>query len=440
MSSTNSIFTGSSSYSQDFQNLITRAVSIASLPLTQLNNQQTALSKQSNELSTLATQFSALQSSVQSVDSALSSSFTATNSASSVVAVSTSSGAVPGAYSILVSDAGAYSSMLSATWTGTSNTSGSYQLSIGQTSYDINPADDSAASVAAAINANYGDKVQATVVNVGTSDVPDYRLSLQSTNLTDSVLDLKQNGVSLADVQTPGAPAQYEIDGSGQTVKSDSRTVNVATGVTLTILDKSATAVNISVTRSTAGLGSALSGFANAYNAIVTELSAQRGSSAGPLAGDSIVLQLSSLLSGIATYTGNGLSGIADLGIDLGADGKLTFDQTALDATQRSNSAGLASFLGSASSGGFLKAATDTLTAIQDSTTGILAASQSSLKTQITNITNSINDKQDQIDKLQTRLQTQMSAADAAIAAMQQQYSYMSNMFQAMQTASQQNK
>jgi hypothetical protein len=41
---------------------------------------------------------------------------------------------------------------------------------------------------------------------------------------------------------------------------------------------------------------------------------------------------------------------------------------------------------------------------------------------------------------LQINLQQQMSAADALIASMQQQYSYLTNMFQAMETAAQQYK
>ena len=61
----------------------------------------------------------------------------------------------------------------------------------------------------------------------------------------------------------------------------------------------------------------------------------------------------------------------------------------------------------------------------------------SDLKTQITNIGNQITTKQNQVDQLQTKLTSQMAAADALIASMEQQYSYLSNMFQAQQTADQ---
>jgi flagellar hook-associated protein 2 len=441
-SSSNAIFTGSSTYSQDFQNLITRAVSIASLPLTQLTNEKTTLGNQSAEITTLGSRFSALQSAIQGIDQAYSNAYVATSSDTSVVTASVSAGALDSNYSIQVSDMGAYSTMMTGTWKGTAGgTADPYQLWIGGTEYDVAAADNSAPSVAAAINSSYGNLVHATVVNVGSNSTPDYRLSLQSAKLTTDELDLHDGSDSLAAIQTAGKPAQYEVNGSGNIVSSDTRTVNVATGVTLTIVGKSDTAANITVSRSITGLGSALSNFASAYNAAASELGAQRGASAGPLQGQSIVSILSSVLSGIATYGGTGaFSTLSALGLDLGSDGQLTFNSSELLTTAASDPEGLAAFLGSASGGGFLKKANDVLTAVQDSTSGVLATTQNSLQSQITNLSNSIDAKQTQVDDLQTRLQQQMSAADAAIAQMQQQYTYMSNMFQAMQTASQQYK
>jgi flagellar hook-associated protein 2 len=437
-SSTNSIFTGSSTYSTDFQNLITRAVSIASLPITQLTSQKTALGNQSSEITTLASKFSSLQSALQSVDQSLSGSYSASSSDTSVVTASVSSDAVESDYSIQVSDIGAYSTMMTGTWSA-SGSAHTYQLYVGDQEYDVTSDDGSASSLASAINASYSSQVHATVVNVGSSSSPDYRLSLQSTKLTSATLDLRDDGTSIASVQTAGRPAQYEIDGSGVTVSSDSRTVSVATGVTLTIVGQSTSAVDVSVTRTTASLGSALSSFANAYNAVASELTAQRGSSGGALAGQSIVRELSDVLSHIATYTTtSGLSGLSALGLDLGSDGQLTYDSSALSSTATSNADELSAFLGSVSGGGFLKAANDALNSIDDSSTGLLATTQSALQSQITNLTNTIDDKQTQVDNLQTQLQQQMAAADAAIATMQQQYTYLSNMFQAMQTAAKQ--
>src|SRR6516165_8877002 len=95
------IFTGTSAYSQDFQNVINREVAIASLPISLLTNQQTALTKQSNELGALDTLFSKLQSPIQAISDAMSgSSFQAQYSTANVVTATLGNGATEGVYSI----------------------------------------------------------------------------------------------------------------------------------------------------------------------------------------------------------------------------------------------------------------------------------------------------------------------------------------------------
>ena len=68
---TSALFKGTSSYSSDFANVISRAVAIASLPITQLTNDKADLSSQSDELTKLDTKFTALQSAIQNIGSAM---------------------------------------------------------------------------------------------------------------------------------------------------------------------------------------------------------------------------------------------------------------------------------------------------------------------------------------------------------------------------------
>jgi flagellar hook-associated protein 2 len=533
------IFTGTSAYSQDFQNVINRAVAIATLPINLLTNQQTSLTNQSNELSSLDTLFTSLQTAVQGIDTAMSgSSFQADYSSPNVVTATLADGATEGVYSINVSNPGAYEATLSAnTWNATPASGGggsSYTLVVGAQEYNFTPADNSAQTVASTINAQYGNLVHATAVNVGSASSPDYRISLQSETLGSMNLDLVQipsgaspasllgstwqdtpdsagsrsmytlvvgsnrynftpadntaqtvastintqfgsmvqatvtgtsgqagYGISLTstsqgssptldlqktiavsyqNVQTPqttGALAQYSVDG-GPTVSSNSRSITVSNGVTLNLEGTGTT--DVTVTRSTSALSSALSSFADAYNAVVDELAKQRGQSAGPLQGQSILSILTQTLSSIATYTDGGqMGGLANLGLtfDSSNNGHLDFNAFTLMGTDFSNSAGVTSFLGSATSGSFLKAATVALNGLEDPTVGLLKTAESDVKTQITNIGNQITTKQNQVDQLQTTLTNQMAAADAMIASMEQQYSYLSNMFQAQLAADQ---
>jgi flagellar hook-associated protein 2 len=437
-SSSSAIFNGSSTYSTDFQNVITRAVNIASLPITQLTNEKTALSSQSTELRTLGSRFSAVQTAIAGFDTAFSSSCEGSVSDKSVASVTAAPGAVEGSFSLLVSDPGAYSTMLTGTWNNPGGSPHTYHLSIGTQGYDVTAADNSATSVAASINSRFGDQVHATVVNVGSADAPDYRLSLQSAKLTSDTIDLSDGGASLKSIQTPGKPAQYEVNHSGKTVSSDSRTLLLATGVTVNLLASSDTAVQISVTRNTSSVANAMAGFVNAYNSAVTELQKQHGQTGGSLQGQSIVTQLSQALSTIATYSTSGKIGsLADLGVTLGNDGTLTFDSSVLSNTDPTNFADITSFFGSSSGGGLLKSATDSLNSLQDPVNGVITVMQSSVDAQVSSLGDAINDKQTMVDALQTRLESQMAAADALVASMQQQASYFTNMFQAMQTDAQ---
>jgi flagellar capping protein FliD len=91
-------------------------------------------------------------------------------------------------------------------------------------------------------------------------------------------------------------------------------------------------------------------------------------------------------------------------------------------------------FFGSASSGGFLKAASDALSLAEDPTTGAIQQAITSLKGDMTHQDDLIAATQTRIDDLQASLQQQMAAADAAIAALQQQVSFMTSLFEQMST------
>jgi flagellar hook-associated protein 2 len=325
-------------------------------------------------------------------------------------------------------------------WDATADAAGSrstYTLVAGANKYTFTPADNSAASVAAAINSLYGDKVQASVVDLQTDGNPDYRVSLQS-KTGNTVFDIqKTTARNFQQEQTAGALASYEMNNSGVTSTSATRNITISDGVTASLVGTSGgNPVAITVTRSTSALNTALSGFADAYNAAVDELATQRGQSAGALGGQTIVSQLSRLLSSISTYSSDGqIGGLAGLGLDLGADGHFSYNVFTLMSADLSSSASVTSFLGSATGGGFLKTATDALTSVEDSTIGSLKTSEADVKSHITSLGATIVDKQAKVDALQISMQNQMAAADALIAAMEQQSTYLTNMFQAQQTA-----
>jgi flagellar hook-associated protein 2 len=221
MSTTSSIFTGSSAYSTDFQNLISRATAIASLPIQQLNTDKANLTAQSTALSSLDAKVQALQSAVDGISGALSgSTFDATVSDTTKLRVNLSDGAVEGSYKVDVVDAGAYAtSMSKSNWIAPADAARVYRLSLGDQTYSVTPANNSAAAVAVAINSQYGDKVRATVVNVGSGAQSDYRISLQASALGDLKPALLTGPATPAALQTQQA--------TGSDTRADSRTAGL---------------------------------------------------------------------------------------------------------------------------------------------------------------------------------------------------------------------
>ncbi len=440
-SSSNVLFNGSSRYSQDLQNLVQRAVAIASLPITQLNSQKTQVTDRSNALSALDTKFQSLAASINNIESAFGwASYQATVSDPAKLSVTLGSGAAEGDYSVQIVNPGVYAKSLSlSNWSASGTLT--YQSSLTATAQPLNPADNSAAGVAAAINAQFGDEVRATVINVGSPDSPDYRISLQATQLGDLHPDILQNGTSLqAQDATPGQKAEYIVNNSGITAQSSTRTFSIADGLTVNLLGGDPATVSIQVRRSPAALGNGLANFANAYNQVVNELNKQHGDSAGALSGDSVVDELTQALRSLSTYSSpsGAVSGLAALGLDLSSDGVLTFDSAVFNNAAAADPAGIDAFFGSSTTGGFLKVASDTLNLVQQTGSGVLPSAEALAQTESSDLDARIEQEQTRVDFLQRQLQERMSAADALIASMEQQYTYITGMFQAMQEAAKQ--
>ncbi len=232
---------------------------------------------------------------------------------------------------------------------------------------------------------------------------------------------------------TPGQDVQYQVNGSPATpISSTSDAVTLSPGVTANLLGTGTSTVTVAP--STTSLSNDLSSFVTAFNNASAELDKNIGQNGGALSGDSTVYTLQQALSSIGNYTSasNGVTSLAALGLTFNSTGQLEFDSTVLAGASTSQINSVTAFLGSATSGGFLQFATNTLANIENPTTGILP-------NEITQTTNSINSdnqlisqQQDQLTLLQSSLQSQMSTADAAIASLESQQSFFTSLFTSM--------
>jgi flagellar hook-associated protein 2 len=433
-------FTGVSKFASGLQQVLTRAIGIASLPLDMDQAQLNTLNTTQSDLQGLDTVFTSLQQSISSLDSAVSSGLLAASTSDSNVSATVGSGATVGTYTVAVDTLGAYSTALSnpgSTPVTNPTTQGlsadtSLTLSLGTTTIPITAASTSLQDLVTAINSQAGGQVQATLVNLGSMAAPDYRLSLQSAALTTDTIGLTgSSNNSLIQTSTPGTPASYHVDGSAA-ITSGSRTVTLSPGLTVNLLAQSASGASTTVTvsDSPASLVSAFSSFAGAYNAAVDAMTQYHGQNGGALEGSSIVQSLTRALNQLGLWNNGSVAGsLANYGITLDQTGHLSVNAAAFNSAANTNFSGLLTVLGSSTTGGFVQAATDLLNGVEDPTTGILKTEEKSIASQITTQQTTLNNEQARVTQMQTSLTQQIAQADSMIAQLESQVSYVTGLF-----------
>lgn len=441
------LFTGASRYAADFQGLIERAVAISSLPLKQMQSVRNTLQAQSSALAKLQDAFQALASALDGLERVQGASgYMTAVSNGAVLSASAGPGAMLGVWSVEVTSLGAWTSTLSkdtlakVTDPTTENisTASSFTLTVNGEAAVITPSSGSLAALAEAIN-RAGLDVEASIVNVGGSSGPDYRLAIRSTKLAAVSIQLEDGAGALLDTLATGAPATYKVNGMATAIESDTRTVTLAPGLTVTLLGTSepGVATTVTVSRSSTALNSALTAFVSAYNAAVDALDAHRGEAGGALAGQSIVRSLGEALREAVRYeAGSGnLRTLTDLGLRFDDKGKLSLDSAVLDGVISNGWQDLLDFLGTGSATGFLVWARNVTRALLDSGDGMVSVAAKSLQDEIAAQDRRIAAEEERIERVREDLVSRISAADAMIAAMEQQALYITNLFESMRIA-----
>lgn len=447
--STSSIFAGNSRYASDFQTIIDRTVAIASLPISQLNKEKTALEQRATALTALDVKLTAVETAVAGVESALGNgSYEASLNGAEVATVTLGAGAAEGSYSLEVISLGAYSTSISNDdglpvvtdpAAQSISTSTAFTMRVNGVAWSLQPAGNTLSSLAASINAS-GAAVRATVVNVGSSSTPDYRLSVESAKLGAVSLELSDGSQQLLTTQVTGSKAQYRVNGVAEAAESDSRTISLAPGLTakLTAESPEGEATSITVTRQSSVVASALSTLAAAYNSAMDELDKHRGEANGALSGLQMVYSVGQNLRDMVNYYAGseGVTSLSELGFSFEKTGRLSFNTMEFMAADLESSGQVTAFLGSSSGGGFLKAAVAALDSASNPISGRVTTEIASVTEEISRTEDRIADSQERVDQLQVNLQERMAAADALIASLEQSYSYISALLESMKSAS----
>jgi flagellar hook-associated protein 2 len=454
------LFSGTSRYSADFAQVINRSVAIASLPLTQMQQQRLRSNDESAALKTVEAKVLALQASLIGIGGSLNTgSWQTISSDTSVLRPSSTDGVAEGTYTLQVNKLGVFSTAVSTIdpgnpipdpGSGDFITPGSTQLTVTLKNWDtgvttvLDPATISGGSlqeVADVINEKYGTTVKAAIVNRGTTDNPNYQLSLQSVTLGKIAIQVSDGTRGLMNVDLDdnadaslGELLEYKVNGA--TVNSNTRTITVAPNLTADLLSaQPGKNVTLTVGRTAAAFKSSLTTFINSFNTVLTELDQQ---ASGTLRGNSILSTIrEQLRSAVNASLSDGFGSMANIGLEFTKEGQLSLNGTLFDTATAGKLDSLSTAIGSATTSGFLKVATDALNTIEgEDDDGILQATIQTVEDSIKSQNARITAQQERIDQLTRDLETRMAAADAMIAQLEQQASFFTNMFEAMRESS----
>jgi flagellar hook-associated protein 2 len=431
--------TGTSSFASSLQASVNRAIEIAALPMEALQADESTVSGETSELSTLSGLFNTLQTSLTNISTGTgSSALQATVGDPSVVSASVTGSPLAGTYTVQVLDPGSYSSAISDSATPVTDPTSqnispnsTFTLTVGTSTYTVTAGDLN--DLASAINSS-GAPVTAVVVNLGSPESPNYQLSLQSTGLGDVALQLNDGTSNLLGNLNAGTDASYTVDGQPtgpNGIQSDSSTVTIAPGLNVTL--EAAGTTTVTVASSLSSVSSELSSFVTAYNAAFAEVEKNTGQNGGALVGDSSVLDMQQSLTQMIGYAGSSgsITSLAQLGVEFTQQGTLTFDPIVIAGLSQTQISDALTFLGDPNNGGFLQYANNTLDSITDPTTGVIATDTQSLENESSQDQTEIANDQAQLTLLQTNLTAQMAQANALIATLQNQTTFLEGLFQA---------
>jgi len=425
-------FTGVSSFSDDFQTILNRAVAIANLPVQGLQNDQATLLSKKQQLSDLGDSVQSLASTMTTLaDMGVTRALSGSSSNTGLITVQSVMVDQPGVYTIsdITSLAAAASeTTLSGYATPDSTTvsaGGALELVFGSTTKSITLATDknNLNGLRDAINA-LGLGLNATVLNTGSGDNP-YYLSVSSVATGETVLQLRTTagdaGSNLLTSLNQGSNAEFKLNGLAVR-KSTNQIKDVIPGVTFTVAGKTAAGQTVNLTLASSGskLANALQELAANYNKLSGKLEAQVGETAGVLGGDYVIRELQEALRSLAGYEGTGaITRLADLGIEFDAEGAMSFNSDVFNSLTPEQLEGAFDFLGSATTGFGALAAR--FTQFTDPYSGLIGTQQRYYDEADQRISGQISSITDRVNLMQTTLSAKLQLADTLLAQLESQ-------------------
>ncbi|MEO5924532.1 MAG: flagellar filament capping protein FliD [Bryobacteraceae bacterium] len=420
--------TGVSQFSSDLQSIMDRAVKIAQLPIQALQNRDGDALQQKSLLSGLSAAVSGLADSLESLgQTAQNRALSASSSDSSVVTASSSGATSAGVYTInsVTSIASAASERSSISYADSASTpvgtTGAFRLVVGGDNFDFTLANNSLVGLRDKINA-LGAGVTASILTTGDGNY----ISISANATGQKALELRDDptgaNTNLLTATNQGSNLVFHLNGI-QVTQSRNLVNSVVPGLTFTVQATSNTAVKLTLASDSNALSSALSNFAQGFNALRGQLNAQTGSAAGLLSGNPLVTQLSGQLRQLASHraSSGSIKSLAELGITFDSKGTMSFDPKALNGfTSEQLSDGFA-FLDNSSTG--LGAFASGLRQFSNPIGGLIKLEQDGLDRVDSAIQKQLRILTDRVTVMQRGLALKLQQADSLLAALESQQS-----------------
>ncbi|MBF0628181.1 MAG: flagellar filament capping protein FliD [Magnetococcales bacterium] len=399
-------------------------------------NQQTAVGELETKILALQTKAKELQ------DTSAWAPHTVTSSNEDYVTATADSTAQAGIHTIQVTQLAKYDTWVMGTGDGfgsatTLGTNPSFTFTYNGTTYDAGATSTmTLADLADAINAlDYGteDGVSASVLNTGTErqlilTAKDSGLNGAADRIT-AVNFSDGAGTSYAAGQTV-APKNALLTIDGISVTSSSNQVDDAlTGVTLNLKELTVAAVNVGITNDKTALKTVLTGFTDAYNAVVDYVTQHKTDTlSGETLARGVLSQMRNVLNTATQNAAGDLSPYSTLAsVGLRTDQKtarISFDATSLDTALDNNFNSITKLFtsedttGAGFNEGVAHRMADLIDTLTTSTTGAFAGRKDGLKARLDRLEKNIERENDRLDKVRETLTKKFSNLEQMITRM----------------------
>lgn len=428
----------------DTASIIEQFMQIEAAPQTRLKSRLTTEKSVLTTLQSLNTKVAALATRASDLLKPGAFNVVTASSSEAKVAVSATTSAAPGSFSVRVDQTAVSHRLELATATGT-GTAGTVPTSVrldrldGTAPVDL-ATDGTLGGLVKAINdpAN-ATGLRATAVRVGTDQ---YRLVVESSATGaegDFTLTDATDGSALLGGATvrQGRDAQVTVGDSIVATSASNTFADLVPGVTVTLAADAATGTTsqVQLARDPAATSTALKGLVDAVNSVLADIDTQTKSSStgrGPLAGDPGVRSVrEDLLSSV--FPGDGTS-MADLGIQTDRYGKLVFDEAAFKKAYGADPVAVQTRL-TATSTGFVDRVRAAADAASDRVDGTLTTAITGRNATIDRLDDNVEAWDLRLELRRTALTRQFTALETALNQMSSQSSWLSGQLSSLTTS-----